>query len=1049
MIYKRGTAFSIVLIFTALSILGWFLISFLPLSLQAEQKTNYLQVTASWPHTSPLQQENELTSKLESIISNLEGVKNLESISKNGLSQISIEINKYYNIDKFRLQLSSAIRRIFPSLPQGVSYPHISYQKTDTEYDKPLIIYSLRSEENTHLLQQYAERHIKPELALTTGIDHTEVYGGTAYEYLISYNTNMMNHLGITTQDISSAIKRFFKRQNIGWAQEQESVLIDSVNHHISVRFALNKTSASVWEEIPIQKIENQIILLGQLANVSKSQQKPDAYYRINGENAINIVVYRKSGSNAIKLTKLIEQQIAHIKKHLPNNYKLQATYKSTNYIEKELLTIFQRTILTILILVLFVAIVSNSWKYVLIIVLSLTTNISLAFVLYYSFQVQIHLYSLAGITVSLGLIIDNAIVMTDHLLYQKNLKIYTALLASTFTTAASLIVIWFLPAEIKLNLWDFSLIITINLLVSLLVSLFYTPALFSLLLIRKKSEIISNNRKHLIIKLNKIYYHLLIILLKYKKTVITLLIIAFGIPIFLLPSNIEKEGLLAQIYNQTLGSDWYVDNLKSPLDKYLGGSLRLFNYYVFESSYYQKQEDTKLYIRASLPKGASMEQLNRIIIEMENYLLQYDEQITFYTKVDNPQYALITIRFKEGTPSMLPYLLKGKIVSHSLNLGGISWNVYGIGKGFSQTVGLSENISFKVALTGYSLSKLEEYAQNLRGKLETNPRVTDINTSANKRWWHGVQSYEYIGEFQTDLIISAHTNIYNLLKDLKQQTVNYHDYFQVFFNGKSERVHLISNDILQKDKWSLLHSPNKGNKLNNYLNIKKIREEESIFKENQSYIKLVDFKYIGSRSIGQSFLLDIIETMSNQLPMGYKIRSLNMLWNKQKESTSYFLAILLIIVLIYFICSILFESLTWPLAIILMIPFSFIGIFITFYYFDFNFDQGGYASFVLVSGLVVNASIYLLNEFSRFQKDSIYNKNLLSIYIKAFNRKIVPILLTVLSTIFGLLPFVIMGQHEAFWFALAVGTMGGLLFSIIILILVFPLFILKNKLID
>jgi len=1044
MIYKKGTAFSIILIFTALSLLGWYFIPFLPLSLQANQKNHHIFLSATWAHSSPQQQEQELTSLLESTINNLEGVQKVESVSKKGLSKINIELNKYYDIDKFRLQLSAAIRRLYPSLPKGISYPQISYQNTDSEDNKPLIIYSLRSKENTFLLQQYAENHIKTQLALISGIDHTDVYGGSSFEYLISYNPDIIQSLGLSSNDIESAIQKYFDYQNIGWIYESEASENDTICYQISVRLAINKTTTTQWEQIPIQKIENQIILLGQIAEISRVQQKPNAYYRINGENAINIVAYATTGSNAINLIKQIEQQITQIKKHLPNNYSIDLSYKSTNYIEKELSTIYQRTLLTVFILLLFVALVSLSWKYVLLIILSLISNISLAFVLYYSFQVQIHIYSLAGITVSLGLIIDNAIVMTDHLLYRKDLSVFTSLLASTLTTAVSLIVVWFLPSEFKLNLWDFALIIIINLMVSLLVSLFYTPALFSLLLYSGKNKTLSRKRKYLIIRLNRVYYYLLSFLLRYKKTAITLLIIAFGIPLFLLPGEIKQKGGLAQLYNHTIGSEWYTEHLKTPLNKYLGGSLRLFNYYVYESSFYSKPEDTKLYVQAALPKGATLEQLNSILKDMESYILHYKDQVFFHTKVSNPQYAEITIRFNDHTDKMLPFLLKSKIIAYSLGLGGVNWNVYGVGKGFSQTTGLSENISFKVALTGYKLSKLEEYAQLLSKELKKNPRIDNINTSANKHWWNRDQSFEYVGEFRTDKLALSHTNIYEILEDIHQQTVNYSNYFYVSYRGKNERLHLMPNDILQKDKWSLLHSPNRKKKINNYLKISKVREEESIYKENQSYIKLVDFNYIGSMRFGQEFLSETIEIISDQLPMGYQIKSLNMFWNRQKESTSYILVILLIIALIYFICSVLFESLSWPFAIILTIPFSFIGIFITFYYFDFNFDQGGYASFVLVSGLVVNASIYLLNEFSKTSKSSYQNKTALKIYIKAFNKKIVPILLTILSTVLGLIPFVIAGQHEAFWFALAVGTIGGLLFSIFILLIYLPLFILK-----
>jgi multidrug efflux pump subunit AcrB len=111
---------------------------------------------------------------------------------------------------------------------------------------------------------------------------------------------------------------------------------------------------------------------------------------------------------------------------------------------------------------------------------------------------------------------------------------------------------------------------------------------------------------------------------------------------------------------------------------------------------------------------------------------------------------------------------------------------------------------------------------------------------------------------------------------------------------------------------------------------------------------------------------------------------------------------------------------------------------------FGFNFDQGGLASFVLLSGITVNASIFILNDFNKLIKKG--NSTSLQHYIQAFKQKIFPILLTVFSTILGFVPFIKDGQREVFWFALGVGTIGGLIFSLIGILFYLPLFSLKQK---
>ena len=202
----------------------------------------------------------------------------------------------------------------------------------------------------------------------------------------------------------------------------------------------------------------------------------------------------------------------------------------------------------------------------------------------------------------------------------------------------------------------------------------------------------------------------------------------------------------------------------------------------------------------------------------------------------------------------------------------------------------------------------------------------------------------------------------------------------------------------------------------------------------------MVSFEYFGSQNFGEKFLDKTLQEIKPQMPLGYTAKKKGYDWYSTEAKQQYWL-IGLVIILIYIICAIIFESLLQPLALILQIPISFIGVFLTFYWFDFNFDQGGYASFVILSGNVVCAAIFIIAEFNNLRKLHPTAKRF-KLYIKAYNHKIIPILLTVLSTVVGLIPFLIYGQNEVFWFALGAGTIGGLMMSLIGIILYLPLFL-------
>lgn len=988
-----------------------------------------------------------MTSQLEGAINTMKGIKKISSVSSPGFSKIDIEIDKYSDPGQLRLEISAVVRRLYPSLPVGVSYPSISLSTPNEEDEKPLLIYTLVGPYDSEILQEYAENKLKTGLALINGIEKIFVYGGTDDEWRVTFQPESISPLSITPEDILLALNSFFQHQPIGHVTEYEQGESHRAERKMSVKLALQSSVNIQWENIPIKKAGNKIVYLGEIARVERVKQEANSYFRVNGENAINIVIYPEKGSNALKLAKLIRDQISKLKTDLPSEYVLETSYDSTEYVSKELSKIYKRTLLTFFILLVFVFLVSLSFRYVLLIILSLFTNLSLSFIFYYLLGIEIHLYSLAGITVSLGLIIDNSIVMTDHLIHRKNLKVFTALLASTLTTMVSLIVVWFLPENLRLNLWDFALIIVVNLSVSLVVSLFYIPALLNIMPVKTGSKIKKRNLKRVIVRINNYYTAFIRFLLHYRTVAILVLVLAFGLPVFMLPNKIQSDGMWPRIYNQTLGSDWYTDHLKTHVNKYLGGSLRLFSYYVFENSYYTKPEETKLYLQASMPKGATIGQLNTVMVEMEKFVEQYSNQIQYYSKIHGPQYAEMTITFNnQNSDKVFPYLLKSKLIARTIDLGGINWNIYGIGKGFSNNLGVSEMINFKVAMYGFNFDELETQAKKLRVKLEAHPRVKKVNISGGKYWWEDEKSYEYYIKVYSDKIDYGNTTLRDVYGELKNNTSTSGNRIGLFTGHSYDYIHLTPYSRILTDKWGLINQPmaSSGHKLKEYLSIEKGIEQQSIYKENQNYIRIVDFQYIGSTKFGNEFLTEVLNEMTSELPIGYRVESLNNSYNSKEETVSYTLLVLLLIVIIFFICSILFESLLRPFAIILTVPASFIGVFLTFYFFNLNFDQGGYASFVLITGLIVNSAIYLLNEFDHItdKKRSLTTpKN----YVKAFNRKIIPILLTIGSTVMGLIPFMFFSQDEPFWFALAAGTTGGLIFSIVVLIIYLPLFVLKK----
>lgn len=106
-----------------------------------------------------------------------------------------------------------------------------------------------------------------------------------------------------------------------------------------------------------------------------------------------------------------------------------------------------------------------------------------------------------------------------------------------------------------------------------------------------------------------------------------------------------------------------------------------------------------------------------------------------------------------------------------------------------------------------------------------------------------------------------------------------------------------------------------------------------------------------------------------------------------------------------------------------------------------FTLNQGGYTAFILLAGIVMNATVFIVNEAKNYHSMD-WNKNI----IKACALKLFPILLTIVSTCLGLVPFLLDGQQEVFWFSFAIGVIGGLLFSILLVFVVFPVLLMNRN---
>ena len=1052
----KASSFTLIVAFICVALIGLALIPLLPVKLNPSRTLPGFTVQFSMPGTSARVVEIEATSKLEAMLARIKGIKNIYSTSDNGSGSITIELDKYADIDAVRFEASTIIRQTWPQLPDGVSYPYIRMKRPDDNASRPFMSFTLNAPSTPILIQQYADEHIKTRLAQIQGIYKIDLSGATPMEWVLEYDSEQLRRLGISLSDIQQAVARYYQKEFLG------TYNIESASGGKEwIRLALMpeyKEEGFDAFRIRVKSAEGKLISLNELVTVSHMEEAPQSYYRINGLNSIYLSITAEETANQLQLSTQVKEEMEAIQKVLPAGYEIHTSYDATEFIHEELNKIYLRTGLTVLILLFFVLLITLNPRYLFLIVVSLSINIAVAVIFYYLFGLEMQLYSLAGITVSLNLVIDNTIVMTDHILHRRNLKAFMSILAATLTTMGALVIIFFLDEKIRLNLQDFAAVVIINLAVSLFVALFFVPALIEKIGLRKRKRRQTKSRffllraslpRRITVYFTRFYGWMIRKLCRWRVVVCILLVLLFGLPVFMLPEKMEGEGRAVEWYNKTLGSSTYKEKVKPAVDKALGGSLRLFIQKVYEGSYFTRNEEVVLYVYANLPNGSTLEQMNELIKKMEIYLSQFKEIKQFQTSVYSARRGNINVYFtKEHQNSGFPYTLKANIISKALQLGGGSWGVYGLqDQGFSNDVREGAG-SFQVKMYGYNYDELYEWAEKLKAKLLTHRRIKEVIINSYFSYWKD-DYQEFYFDLNRERMAQENINANILFSTIRPIYGKNMEIGSVVADNGSEKIKLSSKQSQEYDIWAMQYFPygtdDKQYKLSELATMEKGQMPQQVAKENQQYRLCLQYEYIGSGEQGNKILKRDLEEFNKELPMGYTAQSERDSWGWGKKDNKQYLLLLVVIAIIFFTTSILFNSLKQPLAIIFIIPVSYIGVFLTFYWFKLNFDQGGFASFVLLCGITVNASIYILNEYNAIRRRS-PRMSALRAYTKAWNAKIIPIFLTVVSTILGFIPFMVGTDKEAFWFPLAAGTIGGLVMSIIGIFFFLPVFVLKKR---
>ena len=979
-------AFSILLTMCVLMIVGAALITRLDVSDQPRPRQGRtLTVTFGWNGASAKVLEQEVTSRVEGVVGMVNGVASVSSESNFGHGRVEIRLKPEASVSSVKFEVASLLRQLRDKLPPGVSYPQLAggevVTRSSGDYDQPILTYHINADMPDREIRKLVERQVKPYLMRVDGVRTVDVSGGSDLEMEVAYDADLLSNYGITAGDLADAIRSYLGRENV----VGDAYRHDSEGNLSRITLFLKVDGDKIdFESIPVVTVGEKIIYLNNLATCSFKEKVPHFFYRVNGMNTVYLTVYAEENVNINKVADQVKTIIDDSGE--VNGRPLYFTCDTDRAKERfsEFQVLIRRSAISLVILLLFVFLCKRDWKYLFIVAVSLLANLLLAVICYDLFDMRLEPFSMAGVTISLGLIIDSTIVMVDHYSYHRNHRAFTGIMAAMLTTIGSLIIVFWLPDSMKDSLYDFAWMIIVNLAVALLVSALFVPALVTRMNYSCRKA--GRPRNLRIILLWNRFYRGYMRVAQHRILRWPIMLAFFGL---------------------------------------FGWTLCLFLDTVNKSHYEREKREVKLYISGKMPVGGTAAQLNEKVLDVEAFLSTFKEIKHFESYVSDGGAQMMVEFTDEAQNSSFPYKLENKTIGKLVSIGGADWATHGVSeRGFSNSLNLQYR-SQQIVIAGYDYDQLYRYAEIMQKKMKENPRVVDL---VIRNVGEGEQEQELYMEYDREKLTAYGMNVNEMYGRMASILSEYY----VGRKGNTDIV-LRPHQYNSFDQWqmenSFLKLQDREVRLSDFMNISQREAKKSIKRENQEYVITLAFNVLGSYNYTYNIVRRYMEEFDAMMPVGF--RCLQNEYRFDEEENQQYLLLGLVAIIIFFICSIVFESLYKALVIILLIPISMVGAFLVYHFGGVEFGLGGFAALVLLSGLTVNAGIYLMNEYNNNGKN----------YLRAYNHKIIPILLTILSTVLGLVPFVFDQDENHFWYSFAMGSIGGLLFSLVALVFAMPVF--------
>jgi hydrophobic/amphiphilic exporter-1 (mainly G- bacteria), HAE1 family len=991
------------MVFLIVITLGMIGFRFLPVDLLPPIEYPQLTVNVDYSNVGPAEMEQIITDRVENAIAGIPNIERVTSRSGEGNSRVSLHFAQGTNLDEAANDLRAALDRVRRNLPDEAEAPRI--WKFDPN-DAPIVIVGAKSEREMAELTRILDREITKRFEQLKGVGAIDIWGGVYSEIHIDLMRDRLLSSNLTANDVIQALNR--ENVNLPGGNVKEGL------SDLYIRTLGEYTSVDQIANTIIRVVDGSPIRVRDVAMVELGYQDVGRYVEIDEQPTIRIGIRKTSGANTVEVARLVREEVAKVNSER-DDLELQVITDQSDFIQSSIDNVRNAAVWggILAVIVLFAFLRNGSTT--LIIAISIPISIIATFALLYFNGLTLNQMSFGGLALGVGLIVDNAIVVLENIVRQrqrgKNLEesalvgtkqVAGAIIASTLTTSVIFLPVLFMQTITGLLFQELALVVVFALLCSLLVALTLVPMLSSKFLTYKPDNPDASKRpahQRFFEGMENRYGRILEAALRRK-------VVVAGSTLVLLIA-----------------------------------SVMLFPLIPFELAPQTDSDEVQVSMR--LDEGTN-------IAVMYDYLLRLDDavqvlvpqsDVLYFTREVRSNRASVELTLKDQSErrttaveiadhlrSNLQDAIPGADIRVSARSG-----LWILRRVFSSG---GDGESVQMQLRGYDLALAEQIAMEMSTRIETLDGIADVRASEQEG--RPEQNIRFDRERIAQLGIGVQDIAAALQTNIGGRRAGY---YRVEGEEIPITVRLRPEDRLSLqdlDNITVRSSAGEILPLSALVSQDMGRGPTNINRVDGQRVTYISANLESGVPLGDAVSRIQTELADFPLPEGFSLYFGGEYEEQQKARRDFILAIIMALVLIYMVMAAQFERFIDPLIVMFSVPLAIIGVVPTMMLTGTTLNLQSFMGIIMLIGIVVNNAIVLVDYINLMRREE--NLPIYKAVVEAGKLRLRPILLTTMTTVLGLLPlsfgFGAGGEIQA---ALARVVIGGLTASTLITLVLIP----------